>query len=254
MLINGAAVPSRAMETHIFGKEYWRRGNLKFIQSRPGLWDGSGRGRKLKVAYREMLGGSGHEMFDLLDKAKALPNSLHFEGVDNNPEVLMRHALAIPQRSFKIIHGDFFASTLRRLDQQIPRLGIVNADTENAIKEEWWQKHGEHLRNIVQTGSETPDFTLILNFVLGHGGGDDATVPRQIKWYTNGISQAFRGWGGLKDLLNGTDRIITEMPPKGGGLKAGIFDVYQSEGKVVRMMTVRMSFNKRENKVTFDRA
>ncbi len=237
-----------------FKKDLWWKENLKWILSLDGLCVGRGRSRKLQYAYREMLGGSGHEMYRLM--ARHLPKPTYFEGVDYSRAVMLWHALE--DRPFYLECGDIFVSTLERsrMLRDNVALGFFNADTQEVPRKEWWDDHEDDLLDIAENGVRMCDgrFAQITNFPIGIGGGPGVTLKGHLEAYARGLTTTYRGWK-MPDLMTGV------QDPKGQTMpfKTGVFHLYKSqdpltlEDNVVCMATVRMAFNGRAKTITFDR-
>ena len=237
-----------------FNKPYWWDGNLAWLRKQRRLWQDG----KLAYAYREMIGISGHRMYERLEKLLLSPT--FFEGVDIDPSVLMEHALAgldglSKKRPFRLVYADFFASTAERARMPNLPLGVVNADAQNAVTTAFWQAHAPILGQIVASGILTcPAFTLILNLPADIGSGKGMTFDRQLAVFAEGFVATFPGWNlRASDFLRGAegagDRTAPlDSPP----LKVGRFDIYRSENRRVRMITVRATFQKKRRLVLFD--
>ena len=235
-----------------FDKPYWWDNNLAWLQRQPELWS---RG-KLAFVYREMVGDSGREMYRRLERL--LPTPEHFCAVDHDPMCLLRHAIA--GAPFALVHGDFYQTSLRALEATDgPRVGILNFDTTDATRREWFVRHGSTLRQIVDRGSAgCPAFTVIMNHVLNMGIAEGGGIRENIRRHGEEITRTFDGWIPRRLFPAFTDvgdRYDHAALPS----RIGAYDLYRSKGgdgrdNVAVMITVRLTFRRSRGRASFDMA
>ena len=181
-----------------FKKPLWRQANLDFIRRQKALWNRS----KLAYGYVELFGQTGAEMYNLL--LPCLPHekgkTQHFIGVDHDAGILMNYVLQNGAPNFRLILGDIYEVLPRLLSNQERKggvkLGVVNLDTTNGIREIWWHEHREILRDAVQRGTKgcPGSFSLILNHALERGGDTGVSVEDRIKIHAKGLATTFASW------------------------------------------------------------
>ena len=102
------------------------------------------------------------------------------------------------------------------------------------------------------------EFTLFLNMALGIGGGEGVTRDQQVGIFARGLMRTLKKWN-PPDLL----AEIKPLPPMPSSepldIRHGIFHLYRSwdtvtgELNVVPMITVRVTFDRRNGRLIFDR-
>lgn len=220
-----------------FSKAPWRTANLAWMRAQKPLWSRDG---KLSYAYMEMLGLTGNEMYDLLKPM--LPKATYFHGVDRNAACLMKHVLdGVP---FGLEHGDFFSVAFHRLQAKEVPFAVFNFDTVESARLQWWRDKREVLRDILRlSASSAPVVTLIFNHVLDAGFEPGMSIMERVERHARGLCETFSGWGlNEQTFLRGTERLKTERNVTGA---LGGFELYRSEGKDLRMITIRLAFDSR---------
>lgn len=235
-----------------YRKPAWWNANLRWLlhNDRRRLRDANG---KFAYHYLEMVGYSGHHMFDLMRPYLLTPK--HFMGVDNDTGALMTHVLE--KRQFDIVFGDVFkvALTTAYEGKNGRVLGVLNLDTMHGMRVEWWMSHRTQLRGIVEAATaKCPLFSVIFNHVLDRGVDAGVSLEQRLVAQAEGLSQTFSGWSGLRmreDLLKDASPAWTD---KGFVGRAGVFDIYRSEDRPTRMATIRLSFDRQRKAVNIDRS
>lgn len=233
-----------------FDKCGWRDRNFQWLRKEKALWKGD----KFAYRYMEMIGLSGVQMYQLL--RPYLPSSLFFSGVDTDETIIMSHLLdKVP---FPLTYGDIFAAALHMLQtKEGPKLGVLNCDTTNGIRPQWWDRKLEPLRRIVDLGTAScPKFCLILNHTLDRGGLPQTKTIDRLRTERDGILQVFTGWNlTTKDFAGMEVASQPGFAPRSEEEPtwAGPFEVYHSRNKTVRMVTLRMAFDRARKRITLDR-
>lgn len=236
-----------------FQKTPWRRQNIHWISGyRKFLCELEGKNKgHLKYAYVDLFGDSGHEMHTELVDAKYLPKGFtnHYIGLDNEPEHLLGYVLRTGKKpQFRLCFGDAFSNLPDMMRKNAPPIGIVGLDMTNGINSKWWENHTDSLRNIVELGTQGPHrFLLLLNHVLDLGGEANLDAMGRIDLHTKHLLQTFAPWDLQKqDLVTGVE-LAREPGFKGF---AGGFEIYRSDDKTLRMVTVRLAFDGRSKRTT----
>lgn len=221
-----------------YNKPEWWDANLKWVLSQKPLFAKG----KLQYKYMEMLGQSGHEMYGRMSRHLKTPKD--FIGVDTSLACIMHSALR--KDPFRVVFRDIYAAAASE-----ERLGVLNLDTESAASDNWWDSNWRKLRGVVaQASSKCPSFVLILNHTL-----DQPYTVRNadvLHRHAENVYKTFRECDGKKWRIPSVDAMVRGVGDKVTLDKVGAFHIYRSEGRVLRMVTIRMVFNGKHRSVSIE--
>ena len=218
----------------LFDKHAWRSTNFQFIQQFKELW----RGRRLERAYLELIGESGPDMYDKFLHL-CLKDPSQFIAMDNNAAVMMQHCLN-EKIKLRLLFGDAFRD-IPALMRETP-VGIVNLDTKNGVREEWWEYRRNALQEIVSTGlQDSQAFALILNHTLDRGGV--GLAEEKIARHSRALADVFGKYGLTVARLAPKESGAPELGQNGG------FEIYRSSRRHIRMISARLAFWRRSGQL-----
>jgi hypothetical protein len=206
------------------------------------LWDGD----QLRCGYLEIFGDSGIHMYQLLSEAGALRSKDQFIAVDQDMSVVFRHR-ANPEICDKLtmVHGDAYVVASRVAHEGT--VGFYNFDGTDMGTPAWWDRHSRLLCEIVSKtvsrwGACMVSFNKSMDR-LPQGFSPSDFLKQQADL---SCAALLGRWGVLpKNLIEGTSSVHCVDDRKWTG-RAGAYQVYRSEGRVLRMATLRLYFRGRE--------
>lgn len=206
---------------------------------------------KLVASYMEMVGVSGLEMFTLMENI--LPSPEMFIGVEIDPVVLYRvrrEALA-RKLGLQIVFGDFYrcCSVLAQKPNALYALpGVFVADeTEQLAREGWWHKEWRMLAIAIESSIKSyGEAVVVLNSTIDRSVLSPSRHLREICDHFDRYCSAWRQLGPLiMDFSIVDDAAFGDRAP----VWIGPFQVYKSEGRHLRMATLRVRFTQSTRKI-----
>jgi hypothetical protein len=237
------------MPNSSYQKDPWRDRNVEFCTTRV-IKNGY-----LPCSYLELLGLSGFESYNKLRRYLRDPSQ--FIGVDKDLSVIATYrnlgipGSTIPRPEFQVVWKDDAYGWAVELSRSSQPIGVFNFDDTIEAGSDGWYGWGTNLDLIASciapnTVRKLGSCSIFINASFGrfdpkeHG----TLLIRHANMITSALLKyRWAGSGVDHGILIGSDAELRQLESTTYSGNVGCFDIYTSEGRILRMATLRLHFN-----------